>query len=185
VEHALAGGSPERVGWFRFYFADQRWEWSPQVERMHGYEPGTAEPTTELVLSHKHPDDYGQIAATLEQIIRMSQPFSARHRIIDVHGAVLTSSRSVTCSTTTTERSSERTGSTSTCRRPRTGSRRRSSGKRWRRSPNPAGRSNRPRASVLAEQIAADFLGLEYDESLPPRGAYDRLLLTAHLRVPS
>jgi hypothetical protein len=38
---------------------------------------------------------------------------------------------------------------------------------------------------VLAEQIAADFLGLEYDESLPPRGTYDRLLLTAHLRVPS
>ena len=29
VEHALAGGDPQRIGWFRFYFADERWEWSP------------------------------------------------------------------------------------------------------------------------------------------------------------
>ena len=62
-EHALAGGTPQRVGSFRFFFEDQRWEWSPQVQRMHGYEPGTVEPTTEPVLSHKHPDDYGQFAA--------------------------------------------------------------------------------------------------------------------------
>jgi len=37
VEQALACGSPQRAGWFRFYFADQRWEWSEQVQRMHGY----------------------------------------------------------------------------------------------------------------------------------------------------
>jgi hypothetical protein len=36
---------------------------------------------------------------------------------------------------------------------------------------------------VLAEQIAEDFLKLEYDEVLPARAVYDRLLLTAHLRV--
>ncbi|MBV9512664.1 MAG: antitermination regulator, partial [Mycobacteriaceae bacterium] len=40
VGFALAGGAPERVGWFRLYFDNQRWEWSPQVERMHGYPPG-------------------------------------------------------------------------------------------------------------------------------------------------
>jgi hypothetical protein len=33
---------------------------------------------------------------------------------------------------------------------------------------------------LLAELIAADFLYLNYDEMLPTRGAYDRLLLTAH-----
>jgi hypothetical protein len=88
VEHALAGGEPQRVGWFRFYFADERWEWSPQVERMHGYEPGAVNPTTDLVLSHKHPDDYGQVAATLEEIRRTSGAFSTRHRIIDTHGKV-------------------------------------------------------------------------------------------------
>ena len=41
------------------------------------------------------------------------------------------------------------------------------------------------RVRVLAEQIAADFLALEYDEALPTRGAYDHLLLTAHNRVTS
>ena len=68
VEGALAAGDPQRVGWFRFYFDDDRWEWSPQVEKMHGYLPGTVNPTTEMVLAHKHPDDYRQIADTLDLI---------------------------------------------------------------------------------------------------------------------
>ena len=38
---------------------------------------------------------------------------------------------------------------------------------------------------VLAEQIIRDFLALEYDETLPDRGNYDRLLLTAHTRLPT
>ena len=37
----LAAVSPERMGWFRFYFDDHRWEWSEQVQRLHGYRPGT------------------------------------------------------------------------------------------------------------------------------------------------
>jgi fructose-specific component phosphotransferase system IIB-like protein len=80
----LAGGAPQRVGWFRYYFDDDRWEWSPQVQRMHGYTPGTVTPTTDLVLSHKHPDDYRQIADTLALIRQTRQAFSTRHRIIDV-----------------------------------------------------------------------------------------------------
>ncbi len=88
VEQALAGGSPQRVGWFRFYFADQRWEWSAQVHQMHGYEPGSITPTTELVLSHKHPDDRGQVAATIDDILHTHKAFSTRHRIIDTGGRV-------------------------------------------------------------------------------------------------
>jgi len=88
VEQALAGGSPQRAGWFRFYFADQRWEWSEQVQRMHGYEPGSVTPTTELVLSHKHPDDRRQVAATIDQILHTHKAFSTRHRIIDTKGNV-------------------------------------------------------------------------------------------------
>jgi hypothetical protein len=88
VEQALAGGAPQRAGWFRFYFADQRWEWSEQVQRMHGYEPGTVTPTTQLVLQHKHPDDRGQVAATIDQILNTHKAFSTRHRIIDTSGEV-------------------------------------------------------------------------------------------------
>lgn len=88
VEQALAGGAPQRAGRFRFYFADQRWEWSEHVQRLHGYEPGTVTPTTELVLSHKHPDDRGQVAATIDQILNTHQAFSTRHRIIDTAGQI-------------------------------------------------------------------------------------------------
>ena len=45
---------------------------------MHGYEPGEVQPTTELVLSHKHPDDLARVNALLKQ---SSAPFSSRHRI--------------------------------------------------------------------------------------------------------
>ena len=55
---------------------------------MHGYNPGTVHPTTDLVLSHKHPDDYGQVAATLEEIRRTACAFCTRHRIVDTRGEV-------------------------------------------------------------------------------------------------
>jgi hypothetical protein len=85
VGQAFAG-DPQRVGWFRFYFADQRWEWSEQVQRMHGYEPGTVTPTTEVVLGHKHPDDRREVAKTIDEMLRTHRAFSTRHRIVDTHG---------------------------------------------------------------------------------------------------
>lgn len=84
----MAGIRPQQVGQFRFYFDDERWEWSDEVQIMHGYEPGTVSPTTELVLSHKHPDDYQQVASTLDDVRRHHQAFSTRHRIIDTSGRV-------------------------------------------------------------------------------------------------
>jgi PAS domain S-box-containing protein len=87
VEQALGGGTPQRVGRYRFFFDDERWEWSPEVEQIHGYSPGTANPTTALVLSHKHPEDYEQVVATLSEIRQNHRPFSTRHRIITVQGA--------------------------------------------------------------------------------------------------
>jgi hypothetical protein len=36
---------------------------------------------------------------------------------------------------------------------------------------------------ALAEQLIADVRALEYDETVPPRSTFDRLLLTAHKRV--
>ena len=51
LERAFAGGTAQRVGWYRFYFSDERWEWSPEVEQIHGYQPGTVTPTTQLALA--------------------------------------------------------------------------------------------------------------------------------------
>ncbi len=67
VELALADGVPQHFGWYRFFFADERWEWSPEVARIHGYEPGSVTPTTRLVLSHKHPEDYEHVAVRLSK----------------------------------------------------------------------------------------------------------------------
>ncbi len=87
VGQAFAG-APQRVGWFRFHFDDERWEWSEQVQRMHGYEPGTVTPTTELVLHHKHPDDRREIARTISAMLGSRCAFSTRHRIVDTRGVV-------------------------------------------------------------------------------------------------
>ncbi|WKG05143.1 PAS and ANTAR domain-containing protein [Mycolicibacterium sp. HK-90] len=211
IEHALAGGEPQRVGWFRFYFADERWEWSPQVERMHGYEPGTADPTTELVLSHKHPEDYGQVAATLEEIRRTSGAFSTRHRIIDtsgdVHHVVVVGDQlfdetgavigthgfyvdvSPSIAQVHEQTVTEAVAEIAEAR----GAIEQAKGMlmliyrikadaafellKWR------SQETNTKLRLLAEQVANDFLELDYTETLPNRVVFDRLLLTAHLRV--
>lgn len=211
AEHALAGGAPQRVGSFRFYFGDQRWEWSPQVERMHGYEPGSVTPTTELVLSHKHPDDYGQVAATIDEIRRTAQAFSTRHRIVDVagniHHVVVVGDRiyddvgavigthgfyvDVTPSVEQVrdDMVNEAVAEIAESR----GAIEQAKGMlmliyritaesafellKWR------SQETNVKLRALAEQIAADFVGLTYDETLPPRETFDSLLLTAHLRL--
>jgi hypothetical protein len=78
------------VGTFRFWFVGQRWEWSDEVARMHGYEPGSVTPTTELLLSHKHPDDRQQVQDLLDHALHFGGSFSSRHRFIDTRGRVHT-----------------------------------------------------------------------------------------------
>ncbi len=76
------------VGGFRFWFVGQRWEWSDEVARMHGYEPGTVAPTTKLLLSHKHPDDRAHVQDLLDYALQSEGSFSSRHRFIDTAGTV-------------------------------------------------------------------------------------------------
>ncbi|MGI6795881.1 PAS and ANTAR domain-containing protein [Gordonia sihwensis] len=77
-----------RVGSFRYLFATDEWEWSDEVARMHGYRPGSVKPTTELIISHKHPDDRGAFEYELTRVHREHTHLSSRHRIIDVQGRV-------------------------------------------------------------------------------------------------
>ncbi|EGD54129.1 PAS and ANTAR domain-containing protein [Gordonia neofelifaecis] len=75
-----------RVGSFRYLFASDEWLWSDEVARMHGYEPGSVVPTTELIVSHKHPDDRGAFEEKLTRANREHTHLSSRHRIIDIQG---------------------------------------------------------------------------------------------------
>ncbi len=211
AEPAVAVGEPQRVGSFRFYFADERWEWSPQVQRMHGYEAGTVQPTTDLVLSHKHPEDYGQVAATLDEIRRTSGAFSTRHRIVDTRGEVhhvvvvgdqlfddagqvigthgfyvdVTPSIKQAHDESVTEAVAEIAEARSGIEQAkgmlmviyRINADAAFELLKWR------SQETNTKLRALAEQIARDFLQLSYDEVLPARAVYDRLLLTAHTRI--
>ncbi|MBM7459706.1 PAS and ANTAR domain-containing protein [Rhodococcus coprophilus] len=88
ADGTIGDGATQHVGSFRYLLADDTWEWSDAVARMHGYEPGTVSPTTELLLQHKHPDDKEHIAVVLEAVRSVGKPFSSRHRIIDTAGQV-------------------------------------------------------------------------------------------------
>jgi PAS domain S-box-containing protein len=83
VDKALLGGPTQRVGVFEYSYVTDTWTWSDAVAHIHGYEPGEVVPTTELVLSHKHPDD---LAFVQSRLLRSSAPFSSRHRIRTTSG---------------------------------------------------------------------------------------------------
>jgi PAS domain S-box-containing protein len=85
LDKALLGGEPQRVGRFEYRYDDGAWTWSDAVARMHGYEPGEIAPTTDLVLSHKHPDDLARVKDLLQQSMA---PFSSRHRIRTTTGDI-------------------------------------------------------------------------------------------------
>ncbi|HZQ30792.1 MAG TPA: PAS and ANTAR domain-containing protein [Mycobacterium sp.] len=211
VEQALVGGDAQRVGWFRFYLADERWEWSPQVQRMHGYEPGEVEPTTEIVLSHKHPDDYRKVAATLDEVRRVSAPFSTRHRIVDkqgrTHHVVVAADRlydedgnvigthgfyvdvtpllEKTRQDGVSEAVAEIAQSRAVIEQAK--------GMLmlvYQIDADTAfellkwrSQEANVKLRVLAEQIAADFVAQSSGDTLPPRTVFDRLLVTAHERA--
>ncbi len=210
MEQALAGGAPERVGWFRFYFADERWEWSEQVQILHGYEPGSVTPTTELVLSHKHPDDRMQVAATLEEMRRTHRTFSTRHRIIDTRGDThevvvigdqlldeddrLIGTHGFYVDVTPTD--AQTTAMVSAALAEITEKRaviEQAKGMLmliYRVDEETAFELLRWRSQetnvklrALAAQLLSDYSELVYDETLPPRATFDHLLLTAHQRV--
>jgi fructose-specific component phosphotransferase system IIB-like protein len=210
IEQALAGGSPQRVGWFRFHFADERWEWSDWVQRLHGYDPGTVVPTTQLVLSHKHPDDYVEVAATLDEIRRTHRTFSTRHRIIDttsmVHDVIVIGDRlyddngdvigthGFYVDVTETGRRREELVSAAVAE---IAENRavieqakgmlmliyRISGESAFELLKWRSQETNVKLRVLADQMLADFAELTYEELLPPRATFDHLLLTAHQRV--
>ncbi len=210
MEQALAGGEPQRVGWFRFYFADERWEWSEQVQILHGYQPGTVTPTTELVLSHKHPDDYQQVAATLDEMRRTHRTFSTRHRIIDtrdnIHEVVVIGDQlnddsgrligthgfyvDVTPTAAMTKAIVSAALTEITENRSVIEQAKGMLMLIYRVDADAAfellrwrSQESNVKLRVLAEQLLADYAALTYEEVLPPRSTFDHLLLTAHQRV--
>lgn len=101
VDLVLGLGDPQKVGRFSFFLDGDRWEWSDAVARMHGYQPGTVEPTTELLLRHKHPEDREHVAAVLDRV-RKGNRSAADIALLTPAGAPAASSSSVTGHSMTT-----------------------------------------------------------------------------------
>ncbi len=200
----------QHVGWFTFHFDDERWAWSDAVQIMHGYEPGTVTPTTELVLSHKHPDDRPAVAATLHEMRRAHRPFSTRHRIIDtggaVHDVVVVGDRmtdeqghvigthgfyiDVTPARTMTQEMV--TAALSEIAENRAVIEQvkgmlmliyRVDGDAAFELLRWRSQESNVKLRALAEQLLADYRQLDYQDTLPTRETFDHLLLTAHQRV--
>lgn len=78
------GSQPTRpAGHFAYDVANDRWSWGDGLYAMHGYSPREVPATTDVLLSHKHPDDRARASGVLEQVVRDGEPFSCYHRIVD------------------------------------------------------------------------------------------------------
>ncbi|MFZ0230042.1 MAG: PAS and ANTAR domain-containing protein [Mycobacterium sp.] len=196
-----------RTGWFRFYFAEERWEWSPEVDQIHGYKPGSVTVTTDLVMSHKYPDDHPKMTALLNQVQQTHAPISSRHRIIDARGRIRdvvvvgdqlhddlgevigTHGFYLDVTPAVQHAISDAVAEIAVSR----GIIEQTKGMlmiiyrldgdkafdilKWR------SQETNVKLRTFAERLAADFLELSYYDVLPTRTTYDHLLLTAHERV--
>ena len=73
-------------------------EWSDGMFELHGYQRGEVVPTTDLLFSHKHPEDRPRCQDIIEQVCRTGGYFCMYHRIIDSRGRtrrVLTSGEGI------------------------------------------------------------------------------------------
>lgn len=75
-----------RVGQWRYHPASERWWWSEQTYRLHGFEPGEIAPSTRLILAHKDRADGDHFAQLLERAVAAGQGFHCGHAITSVHG---------------------------------------------------------------------------------------------------
>ena len=86
VTTALTAGVAHQTGAFRYDVAEDRWWWSDEVYRMHGFEPGEVVPTTAMILAHKHPEDRDRYAGALTSASLLGGTFASVHRIVDARG---------------------------------------------------------------------------------------------------
>lgn len=78
--HRVEG--PRQTGRFVFHVASEKWEWDDDVYVIHGYEPGAVEPTTELVMGHKHELDREVVEQTLAEAVDDGAPFNVYYRLV-------------------------------------------------------------------------------------------------------
>ena len=74
------------VGLYSYRPDTDRWTWSDEVYRIHGFEPGAVVPTTKLIMSHIRPEDRDAAWDSRDAAMVRHQPFSLLHRITTAAG---------------------------------------------------------------------------------------------------
>lgn len=78
---------PGPTGTFHFARDTGTWTWSEETFSIYGFAPGDVVPTTELVLSHQHPEDRAEVERLLTEALESGRPHSVWHRIVDAQGS--------------------------------------------------------------------------------------------------
>lgn len=74
------------AGRYRYDRRTSAWWWSPEMFTLHGLSPGSAEPCTEVLLHHQHPDDRVRTLEALTNACTAGQPFTVQSRIVRADG---------------------------------------------------------------------------------------------------
>ncbi len=75
-----------RVGHWRVDLANESVHWSPQVYRIHGYEPGSFQPSLADGIEAYHPDDREVVADAVGRSVKEGSSFDFRLRLIRADG---------------------------------------------------------------------------------------------------
>jgi hypothetical protein len=78
----LPSSRPALVGRYTYRPKTDEWWWSDNMFRIHGFDPGSVVPTTDLVMRHIHPDDVDRAWESRETVVEDKEPFSFLHRLI-------------------------------------------------------------------------------------------------------
>lgn len=87
--HRLAEADGTRGRLAARYRYDRRtsvWWWSPEMFALHGLHPATAQPSTEVLLHHQHPDDRTRTLEALTGACTVGRPFTLQSRIVRADG---------------------------------------------------------------------------------------------------
>ncbi|MGH2720797.1 MAG: PAS domain-containing protein [Actinomycetota bacterium] len=77
-----------RIGSWEWDVAGDEVQWSDELYRLYGYEPGSAEATRERIADAIHPEDRDRVEEVVRRASESLRPFSLEHRIILPGGEV-------------------------------------------------------------------------------------------------
>jgi hypothetical protein len=78
--------SPRLAGRYRYDRRSSTWWWSAEMFALQGVLPETAQPCTEALLEHQHPDDRTRILDALTGACTTARPFTVRSRVLRPDG---------------------------------------------------------------------------------------------------